>query len=180
MRTVMIVLALLIPSAARADEQAMIAGMQRIAAAWAALIDRGQTFLQGCGEGWNLARLQQRGEVSFDVRRTSSVVNTYVGIVRFNAQPQTNAEPKYSDYKRSEFTRKAGNGYICYKQKDTAGRQTDDKSWHLHWRASDMTFQYHIRDGAWVLAGPDWAVRNLAAADNLPAWSTVIAARIDR
>ena len=73
--------------------------MRQIAGNWSAAIRDGAVFLHddsygSSGPWWSAARLRKDTTVSFDVKKTDSLVNPYVGILMMNGVVERNDECK--------------------------------------------------------------------------------------
>jgi hypothetical protein len=79
------------PLQAEEKEQQIVKGMNQIANNWKAAIQNGTLFLRDCSDGTRRAsRLSLDTRVSFDVKRTDSLVTPYIGTITLTGSVETN------------------------------------------------------------------------------------------
>jgi hypothetical protein len=95
-------------SYAQNQQQAIVNGMRQIASNWNAAIRDGSLFLEACTfGGWAAKRLSTNTTVSFDVKKTDSLVSPYVGILVLTGVVESNStcdETPDAALARNDFT----------------------------------------------------------------------------
>lgn len=79
-------------SHAENDQQAIVNGMHQIVSNWSSAIRDGARFLSNnCyNGGWSAHKLSEDTTISFDVKRTDSLVSPYIGILMLNGLTESN------------------------------------------------------------------------------------------
>lgn len=90
------------PSAADVSEGALVNAMRAIGASWMRVASTGEPFVTNCPKGGFAAlRLSPGSQVSFDLRKTGSLMNPYVGVVFIKGEFQSNASHEDGSCHRS-------------------------------------------------------------------------------
>jgi hypothetical protein len=131
------------PSDAQTNDQ-VLGAMKGIAGSWQTVIQKQTLILKPCEIGsWQAIRLSSNSTVSFDVRKTDSLVSPYVGIIRMLGTVEMNG--MYTN--ESGFS---GNSTSCFHAPEQALRDSDFK---MPFGPREYIATYNFNDGRFVLSG---------------------------
>lgn len=90
------------PAGADVSEAAIVNAMRAVGAAWGRIAETGEPFISNCPDGGYAGfRLAPGSRVSFDLQKTGSLLNPYVGIVNISGSFQTNGSQEDGSCRRT-------------------------------------------------------------------------------
>lgn len=137
------------PSAAQTNDQ-VVGAIKAIAGSWQTTIQKQTLILNRCpGElsgTWEAMRLSADSTVSFDVKKTDSLVSPYVGIIRILGTVGMNAH----------FD---ANGFVssCFQTPEQA---LADPEFKMPFGPREYIASYNFNDGSFVLSGGNEQFQN--------------------
>lgn len=132
------------PSAAQTNDQ-LLGAIKAIAGSWQSLIQKQTLILAPCEIGtWHAIRLSSNSTVSFDVRKTDSLVSPYVGIIRILGTVEMNgmqADPKGPPFPEV---------LSCFHTPEAAQADSEFKE---PFGPREYIANYNFNDGSFILSG---------------------------
>jgi hypothetical protein len=139
------------PSAAQTSDQ-VLGAIKAIAASWQTVIQKQTLILAPCEIGtWHVIRLSSNSTVSFDVRKTDSLVSPYVGIIQISGTVEMNG---MQDNPEGSYFPKV---LSCF---HTPEQGLADNEFKEPFGPREYIANYNFNDGRFVLSGGNEQFQN--------------------
>jgi len=143
--------------AADSDADVAVVEIKAIARSWQTLIQKQSLLLGGCGlfgtlnGRWQAIRLSADSTVSFDVKKTDSLVSPYVGIIQIEGTVEMNGEQVNPEGAIFPLVQS------CF---PTTQQALADLEFKAPFGLREYVASYNFNDGSFVLAGGNEQFQN--------------------
>ena len=145
-------------SPAYSDEtQKLVTSIKQIASSWRKLAENQTILLSRCANNtFRALRLSKETVVNYDVRRTQSIVNPYIGIITLNTIQQDNADSPKANGFLMDYTSQPAR-VVCFKSIAEAKADTNFTS---SFGRNEYVAIYHYKNGQFVLSSGNEVFQN--------------------
>lgn len=145
------------PPAYSDETQKVITSIKQIASSWQRLAENQTILLSTCAKNtFKALRLSKETVVNYDVRRTQSLVNPYMGIITINTNRQDNADSPKANGFLMDYTTQTPH-VVCFKSIAEAKADTNFTS---SFGRKEYVAIYHYKNGQFVLSSGNEVFQN--------------------
>ncbi|MCY1329672.1 hypothetical protein D9M68_354220 [compost metagenome] len=178
-RSVAFLFLLAIPNSVLANQETqIISAMKEISAAWEQAISSKQLLVTDCADNTYEAIRFNTGSVGVDLRKTDSIMNPYLGIIRINALIEHNGESGSAN--GAYMHTLDGNRIACFKKISQALKFSSQSDFSISFlgKTVDFVAYYQVQDGKVIISGGNEAFQlnflsYLSRNENLKRWGAI-------
>jgi hypothetical protein len=158
------------PSAAQTNDQ-LVGAFKAIAGSWQTLIQKQTPILKPCANGkWEAIRLSPNSTVSFDLKKTDSLVSPYVGIIRIFGTVEENEKSSHANgFQMKDLDRAPADLVrdpektvtVCFQTPEQALADPEFRDWIRNAAEREYIANHNFNEGSFVLSGGNQIFENL-------------------